>query len=164
MNANTTPVIRSRRIALGIIGAVWVAITGASMLLSSPPFDLEAWLIHHFPTGHRDQYEFVNRLIQPPISLLWIAWISASIGLLVAKRYKLLLLNIVGPVVSAAMVAPTEDWNDPQWFTIGAFITIGGLVSLLITGISSISRDSDTRFLADKTQSPNGSQPTLPLP
>ena len=164
MNANATPLIRSRRFALGIIGADWVAATGASMLLPLPPFDLEAWLIRHFPTGHRDKYEFVNRLIQPPISLIWIAWISASIGLIVAKRYKLLLLNAIGPVVSAAMVAPTEDWNDPQWFTIGAFISIGGLVSLFVTSVSSLGAFLDSRCPADTTQSPNRSQPTLPLP
>jgi hypothetical protein len=164
MNADAKPLSRGRRIALGINGALWVVTTVLLSWLPWPPFNLEAWLVRHFPTGHADQYEFVNRLIKPPISLGLVAWLGVCIGFIIARRYKLLLINVAGPIVSMLMVAPTEDWSDPQWFTIGAFISIGGLVSLLVTGLSSIGAFLDSRCRVDTTQSPNGSQPTLPLP
>ena len=164
MDANAKPLSRGRRIALGINGALWVTITVSLSWLPWPPFDLEAWLIRHFPTGHADQYEFVNGLIKPPISLGLVAWLSASIGFLIARRYKLLLVNLAGPVVSILMVAPTEDWSDPQWFTIGAFIAIGCCVGMYVSifawSIKTLRSCSQTH----SSHSPNESGPILPQP
>lgn len=140
MNRILKPLSRSRRIAMTSIGLVWLMMTVSLMWLPWPPFDLEAWLIRHFPTGHADQYEFVNRLVQPPISLAIIGWLCASFGFVVARRYKLLLVNLAGPLVAMLMVAPTEDWRDPQWFTIGAFVAIGCCVGVFMSIVVWISQ------------------------
>ena len=164
MDTNIQPLSRGRRIALGINGALWVAITVLLSWLPWPPFDLEALLIRYFPTGHADQYDFVNRLIKPPISLGLVAWLGVSVGFIIARRYKLLLINVTGPVVSMLMVAPTEDWSDPQWFTIGAFFSIGCCVGLFVAIFAWIGRSLSSSSQTKSSQSPNGTQPTLSLP
>lgn len=164
MDTNTLQLSRGRRIALGINGALWVAITVLLSWLPWPPFDLEALLIRYFPTGHADQYEFVNRLIKPPISLGLVVWFGVSVGFTIARRYKLLLINVTGPVVSMLMVAPTEDWSDPQWFTIGVFVAIGCCVGLFVSICAWIGRSLSSCSQPNSIQPPNGSQPTLPLP
>ena len=164
MNTNSQPLSRGRHIALGINGAFWVAITVLLSWLPWPPFDLEACLIRHFPTGHADQYDLVNGLIKPPISLGLVTWLGASIGFIIARRYKLLLINVVGPVVSMLMVAPTEDWSDPQWFTIGAFFSIGCCVGLFVSIFVWIAKSFSSCSQTNSIQPPNGSEPTLPLP
>lgn len=133
METNSKPLSRNRRMAIVFTGLAWLTITVSLMWLPWPPFDLEGWLSQHFPTGHADQYAFVNRLIKPPISLAFVGWLATGIGFLIARRYKLLLVNAIGPVVAMLMVAPTEDWRDPQWFTIGAFIAIGCCVGLFVS-------------------------------
>ena len=164
MDTNAKPLSRGRRIALGINGALWVMISVSLSWLPWLPFDLEAWLIRHFPPGHADQYEFVNRLVKPPISLGLVAWLGVSIGFIIARRYKLFLINAAGPVVSTLMVAPTEDWSDPQWFTIGAFIAIGCCVGPFVSIFAWIGRSLGSCSQTHSSHSPNDSGTILPQP
>ena len=164
MDTNIQPLSRRRRIALGINGALWVAITVLLSWLPWPPFNLEAWLILHFPTRHADQYDFVTGLITPPISLGVVAWLGASIGFLIVRRYKLFSINVAGLVVSMLMVAPTEDWGDPQWFTIGAFGAIGCCVGLYVSIFVWIGNTLRSCFKSNSRPSSNESGPILPRP
>jgi hypothetical protein len=70
----------------------------------------------------------------PPFSAILVSWLVAGIALLVARRWKLLLINLLGPVIAAAIITPSIDFADPEWFTVGAVITIGCLVGLVVTG------------------------------
>jgi len=117
-----------------LIAGLWAAAVAIQSAFPRPPFDLEAYLLRHVPPLHFDAYRHLNDLITPPLSAILVSWLSASIALLVARRYPLLLVNVLGPVVAAAMVIPSIDFTDPEWFTVGAVITIGCLVGLVVTG------------------------------
>jgi hypothetical protein len=125
---------RVRRFALGSVAALWAAAMALLFALPRPPFDLEAYLLRQLPPLHLDAYAHVNDLITPPLSAILVSWLSASIALLVARRSTLLLVNVLGPVVGAAMVTPSIDFADPEWCIVGAVITIGCLVGLVVTG------------------------------
>ena len=123
---------RRRGAALIAIGAAWLLATGLLLAYPRLPVDIEAHLWHLFPTVHRDAYEGVNRFATAPFLIVLVSWIAASAGMLVARRRKLLVVNLLGPLTAAMMLLPFVDFADPEWFTIGAVIVIGCLVGLLV--------------------------------
>jgi hypothetical protein len=141
MGADSSPMGPVRRVTLGSLAALWAAAIGLLFALPRPPLDLEAYLLHEFPPAHLDAYAHVNGFIMPPFSAILVSWLIVSLALLAARRWKLLLTNFLGPLVAAAIIVPSIDFADPEWFTMGAVITIGCLVGLVVTGAWWISHE-----------------------
>ena len=98
-----------------------------------PPFDLETWMADRFPSARQDAFEHVNNLVLPPLSVVLVCWPGAAFALVVLHRYKQLVALVLGPVMAVTMVAPFEDWADPNWFIVGAATVIGCFVGLTVT-------------------------------
>jgi hypothetical protein len=132
MNAPSSRTTPFRTIAMRIVAASWAA---AVALLVIQPMDLEAWLVRHFPPSHADAYAHVNGLAMPPLSTIFVTWLCASMAMIVARRYRLLAINLLAPAMAAGIVVPSVDFADPEWFTAGAVFILGCLVGLLVTAV-----------------------------
>lgn len=129
------PISRARRRALVALLAAWAGVMALLVVSPNPPIDLEAWLFERFPPRHEDAYDGVNRLASLPFLAVLLTWIAVEAVLLIAKTRMLVLVNLLGPAVAALFVLPATDFSDPSWFLIGAVLTIGCFVGLLVTGV-----------------------------
>ena len=58
---------------------------------------------------------------------------SIAAVLIFRRRFDALTVLLIGPSLSAILLAFEEDWTDPAWFTIIAVLCIGYLVGIPFT-------------------------------
>lgn len=103
--------------------------------MDRPVFDLEAWLSDTFPPAHADAFAHVNDLITVPLAAVPIVWLAAAAALTITRCYKQLFALGVGPLFAASLVAPFEDWSDPNWFIIGGVTIVGCFVGVIVSAL-----------------------------
>ena len=124
-----------RWVLLGLdVGMCAVTLFVLFFLLARPPFDLEGWLSRTFVRARSDAFDGVNNLVTPPLSAVPVCWLGVGAALLIARCYKQVFALTLGPLLSASLIVPFENWSDPHWFILGA-VTIVGCFAGLIVGI-----------------------------
>jgi hypothetical protein len=124
---------RDRRVVLWNLLAVLAGSVTMFGILPEPLFDAEEWLWRHFHPTHADAFKSVNTLLSRPALAIFVTWFGVASSLFAAKRFNLLIVNVLGPVVATLIIFPFEDLGDPEWFKIGAVTTIGCFIGLLVT-------------------------------
>jgi hypothetical protein len=65
-------------------------------------------------------------------TLVAATWLFAGLCIAVSGRFKQLAAMVTGPAVAGVILAISQDWGDPAWFTIGAVVMIGLLVGTIV--------------------------------
>ena len=124
---------RRRLLAVDVAVCVVLCVTSVVLFVARPDVrlvDLESALSQGFPSARPSAFLNVNRLATAPFTVVAVCWLGLGTGLLIVRRYKLLVPLVSGPVIAAAMVVLFHDFSDPAWLEIGVTIAIGCFVGI----------------------------------
>ena len=119
-----------RHLRLATIPTILLLSTGY-VFLTRP--NLETYLNHSWPWNSRpDAFMHINNAILPFMTL---STCTSAIGawVLATHRKSLTIPLTAGPLICAIGWSITDDYQDPTWFHLFALMTIGMLVSCVVT-------------------------------
>lgn len=123
------------RLSVWLLGAVTLvcAIWTVFLFVSRP--DIERFLIQTIPGRHMpDAFDHLNDAV--PIFFIFLSVsLFVSLRLIVRHLYSLFIPLIAGPAMCVVGWYSTENFDDPNWSQLFALLTIGMLVSCLVTGV-----------------------------
>ncbi len=94
--------------------------------------DVESYLRSHFENARIDAFQNLSGRVE--ILTLEHA-VLFLLAIFAARRMRadVVLVLLVGPAISLALVAIGQDWSDPDWFVIVAVCVIGWFAGIVFT-------------------------------
>lgn len=123
------------RVSVWIVGSVTLVCTLWTVILFVSRPDIERFLSQTIPGRHMpDAFDHLNDAV--PIFFIFLtASLVVSLRLTLRQLYSLFIPLIAGPAMCVVGWYLTENFDDPNWFHLFAFATIGMLVSCLVTSV-----------------------------
>ena len=119
------------RKALTHLPAIAFGIATGVFLATQP--DVEKYLKEHVPGNHMpDAFNELNETA-PYLTLFATTTLMLAGRLVRQGQYVLFLPLLFGPLICIAGWLVTENFRDPNWFHLSALMTIGMLVSSVVT-------------------------------